>query len=77
MLAYFIVGILSAGVPFSFAGMMFGSASVLIASIALAALKTMEGKEYGYPELKWKPWLYTFAILIVVNILVFVSLEYL
>lgn len=77
ILAYFMVGILAAGVPFSFAGMAFGGISVVIASIALATLKTMEGKEYGYPALKWKSWLNTYAILIVINILVLVSLEFL
>ncbi|MCG7497183.1 hypothetical protein MHO82_09915 [Vibrio sp. Of7-15] len=77
MLVYFIVGILAAGVPFSFAGVAFGGISVTIASIALAILKTIEGKEYGYPKLKWKLWLNAFVILMVINVLVFVSLEFL
>lgn len=77
MLAYFMVGILAAGVPFSFAGMAFGGISVVIASIALSTLKTMEGKEYGYPPLKWKLWLNTCAILTIINILVLASLEFL
>ncbi|NRF27993.1 hypothetical protein [Vibrio coralliilyticus] len=62
---------MAAGIPFSYVGMLIGSGSSLIASAAIAGLRTLQESTTPdeFPPFQWKKWSIVVSILAVINII--------